>query len=107
MATLPLDTAKVRLQLQAKGAAVPKYRRVRAAFTRTFDRLSAQRCRYSVRLSDRVDRKMRRGLIGTCLTVAREEGPRALRSGLEPGEWARVLRAERSAAGMLQGSKPE
>mmetsp|Transcript_7436 Transcript_7436/g.22008 ORF Transcript_7436/g.22008 Transcript_7436/m.22008 type:complete len:305 (-) Transcript_7436:550-1464(-) len=57
IATLPLDTAKVRLQLQAKGAVTPKYR----------------------------------GLIGTTLTVAREEGPKALWSGLEPGLHRQVL----------------
>lgn len=46
--TLPLDTAKVRLQLQSSGS---KYK----------------------------------GLVGTVFTVAREEGPRALWKGLEPG----------------------
>lgn len=55
--TLPLDTAKVRLQLQAKGALTPKYK----------------------------------GLIGTTLTVAKEEGARALWSGLEPGLHRQVL----------------
>lgn len=55
--TLPLDTAKVRLQLQTKGAVAPKYK----------------------------------GLIGTTLTVAREEGARALWSGLEPGLHRQVL----------------
>jgi solute carrier family 25 uncoupling protein 8/9 len=55
--SLPLDTAKVRLQLQAKGAVTPKYK----------------------------------GLVGTTLTVAREEGARALWSGIEPGLHRQVL----------------
>lgn len=50
--TLPLDTAKVRLQLQTKvEGTVPKYR----------------------------------GMLGTVLTVAKEEGATALWKGLEPG----------------------
>ncbi|CAD7703682.1 unnamed protein product [Ostreobium quekettii] len=50
--TLPLDTAKVRLQLQTTApGAVPKYR----------------------------------GLFGTCMVVAREEGTAALWKGLGPG----------------------
>ncbi|KAK9822131.1 hypothetical protein WJX74_009601 [Apatococcus lobatus] len=57
VATLPLDTAKVRLQIQAKSDGVPKYR----------------------------------GLLGTCATVAKEEGARALWSGIEPGLHRQVL----------------
>jgi solute carrier family 25 uncoupling protein 8/9 len=53
--TLPLDTAKVRLQLQGGGAG--KYK----------------------------------GLLGTCLTIAREEGPSALWKGLEPGLHIQVM----------------
>lgn len=54
--TIPLDTAKVRLQLQKKaasgdGGAVPKYR----------------------------------GLLGTVVTIAREEGLSALWKGIVPG----------------------
>lgn len=54
---MPLDTAKVRLQLQAKGAITPKYK----------------------------------GLVGTTMTVAREEGARALWSGVVPGLHRQVL----------------
>ena len=53
--TLPLDTAKVKLQLQAGGET--KYR----------------------------------GLLGTCATVAREEGISALYKGLEPGLHRQVI----------------
>ncbi|KAL4436080.1 hypothetical protein ABPG77_005528 [Micractinium sp. CCAP 211/92] len=56
IATLPLDTAKVKLQLQPKSAA-PKYR----------------------------------GLLGTCMTVAREEGAAALWKGLAPGLQRQVV----------------
>lgn len=52
--TLPLDTAKVRLQLQGGGG---KYK----------------------------------GLLGTCATIAREEGPGALWKGLEPGLHRQVV----------------
>ncbi|WPT10791.1 Mitochondrial uncoupling protein 1 [Picochlorum sp. SENEW3] len=54
--SLPLDTAKVLLQLQKKDAA-PKYK----------------------------------GLIGTCMTVAREEGSGALWKGLGPGLQRQVI----------------
>eukprot|EP00878_Enallax_costatus_P031234 GHUV01034137.1.p1 GENE.GHUV01034137.1~~GHUV01034137.1.p1 ORF type:complete len:250 (+),score=50.70 GHUV01034137.1:74-823(+) len=53
--TLPLDTAKVRLQLQ--GGAGGKYK----------------------------------GLLGTCMTIAREEGAGALWKGLEPGLHRQVV----------------
>eukprot|EP00882_Tetradesmus_deserticola_P018310 GHRQ01019669.1.p1 GENE.GHRQ01019669.1~~GHRQ01019669.1.p1 ORF type:complete len:129 (+),score=24.50 GHRQ01019669.1:552-938(+) len=53
--TLPLDTAKVRLQLQGGGAG--KYK----------------------------------GLLGTCMTIAREEGPSALWKGLKPGLHRQVM----------------
>ncbi|KIZ02275.1 uncoupling protein 3 [Monoraphidium neglectum] len=53
--TLPLDTAKVRLQLQGNGAS--KYK----------------------------------GLLGTCATIAREEGAGALWKGLEPGLHRQVV----------------
>eukprot|EP00887_Chlorella_sp_A99_P003286 scaffold9.g3286.t1 len=57
--TIPLDTAKVKLQLQGKVAAgqVPKYR----------------------------------GLLGTCFTVAKEEGVAALWKGLGPGLQRQVV----------------
>jgi len=51
LATIPLDTAKVRLQVQASGGANPLYK----------------------------------GLVGTVLTVARQEGPTALWKGIVPG----------------------
>jgi solute carrier family 25 uncoupling protein 8/9 len=54
--TLPLDTAKVRLQLQKKAAAV-----------------------------DGVGTPKYRGLLGTVATIAREEGLSALWKGLIPG----------------------
>jgi solute carrier family 25 uncoupling protein 8/9 len=54
--SLPLDTAKVRLQIQSKSAA-PKYK----------------------------------GLVGTCLTVAKEEGAGALWKGLGPGLQRQVI----------------
>uniref|UniRef100_A0A383VSA3 Uncoupling protein n=1 Tax=Tetradesmus obliquus TaxID=3088 RepID=A0A383VSA3_TETOB len=54
--TLPLDTAKVRLQLQGGGAG-GKYK----------------------------------GLLGTCMTIAKEEGPSALWKGLEPGLHRQVM----------------
>lgn len=56
LCTIPLDTAKVRLQLQKRGAsgdgfAIPKYR----------------------------------GMLGTVATIAREEGMAALWKGIVPG----------------------
>ncbi|KAK9816880.1 hypothetical protein WJX72_006575 [[Myrmecia] bisecta] len=57
IATLPLDTAKVRLQLQAKSHGPPKYK----------------------------------GLIGTTVAIAKEEGVGALWKGLEPGLHRQVL----------------
>lgn len=55
--TIPLDTAKVRLQLQRKSAS-------------TVDGLALPK--YS-------------GLLGTVTTIAREEGPMALWKGIVPG----------------------
>ena len=53
IATLPIDTAKVRLQIQSAPAPgmQPKYR----------------------------------GMVGTCMTIAKEEGVAALWAGLTPG----------------------
>ena len=55
--TIPLDTAKVRLQLQAGASGPLKYR----------------------------------GLIGTCVTVAKEEGVKSLWKGIGPGIHRQVL----------------
>eukprot|EP00884_Botryococcus_braunii_P014687 jgi/Botrbrau1/23219/Bobra.0041s0062.2 len=57
VATLPLDLAKVRLQLQSKSHGTPKYR----------------------------------GLFGTMVTVAKEEGPGALWAGIEPSLHRQIL----------------
>lgn len=53
--TIPLDTAKVRLQIQGEGASLPK-----------------SQLKY-------------RGMFGTMMTMSKEEGPRALYKGLVPG----------------------
>jgi len=58
-ASFPLDTAKVRLQIQGEGASLSAGS-------------SAARAQY-------------RGLIGTMLMISRQEGPRALYNGLVPG----------------------
>lgn len=70
--TLPLDTAKVRLQLQGGGG---KYKWVITLRSRWDCLVVADVWAHSVF----------RGLLGTCVTIAREEGAGALWKGLEPG----------------------
>ena len=86
VATLPLDTAKVRLQMQGgllKPGEAPKYR---CARLRRDGRLKGGRAgRRDSRRSPLSRSRLRRGLLGTVTTVAREEGVGALWKGLEPG----------------------
>lgn len=98
--TIPLDTAKVRLQMQGgvlKGGEAPKYRRVCGG---TCLEAAPRRCEAFSR-ADALARVRcaRRGLLGTVSTVAREEGVAALWKGLEPGApLVRLARATRARA---------
>lgn len=68
--TFPLDTAKVRLQIQGEVASPS---------------LAAARAREAAALDSAIQSIKYRGMLGTLLTISREEGARALYNGLVPG----------------------
>ncbi|XP_078000361.1 dicarboxylate carrier UCP2-like [Glandiceps talaboti] len=71
MITFPLDTAKVRLQIQGEGSKVTK--KSISAITKSLVRKSIKpEVRYN-------------GMVGTISTIAHQEGPRALYNGLNAG----------------------
>ena len=88
-ATLPLDTAKVRLQMQGgllKPGEAPKYRHVSVLKSQAPSMAPPSPCRVpKLRLTLP---PLCRGLLGTVRVVAREEGVGALWKGLEPGAFA-------------------
>ena len=92
------DTAKVKLQLQAKSSA-PKYRCVRACACLALPARPA--CRPGAHWFRALPVACR-GLLGTCATVAREEGVASLWKGLGPGAWPR----RRRRRGRQRGGEP-
>lgn len=70
--TFPLDVAKVRLQVQGEGATPAPTRQVSQLGGKPTVLTEAAKFKY-------------RGMMGTMMTICREEGPRALYNGIVPG----------------------
>lgn len=81
--TFPLDTAKVRLQIQGEGTSVPTTPAVAARGSGVAVRSPGHLASSADAASARLPKY--RGIAGTLCTVSREEGPRAMYNGLVPG----------------------
>lgn len=77
-ATFPLDTAKVRLQLQGEGSAI------KMAIKPTGLLLQEGVINMNAAITSTANQQYR-GLVGTLTTICQQEGPRALYNGLSAG----------------------